>query len=61
MAQPITNKEVMMSTKRIASINVTKEQYEWLTKESLSTGNPKAGILRGLIQAQVVKSSNKGA
>ena len=50
-----------MSTKRIASINVTKDQYEWLAKESQATGNPKAGILRGLIQAQVVKSSNKDA
>lgn len=40
---------------RLATINITKEQRDWLEKEAKRTGRTRAEVVRTLIQAAMEK------
>ena len=61
MSEQITQRVHKMTDKSLifAPFKMTKEQHAWLIKESEATGSNKTAIVRGLIQAEVVKEKMK--
>ena len=50
-----TNKRGAEVKPRLATINITKEQRDWLADEAKRTGRTRAEVVRTLIQKEVEK------